>query len=112
MTRILPIIVLMAGFAFGCSSLNSRSVGSLALRRTGTHGVYAPDGRLLQKTVWRDGKLVAAWQYEQRWELALEVIKAVHQGERDYPPPRWVQTVDSGRGRLHTFDERGFFIGF
>lgn len=112
MTRIAPIVVLVAGLAFGCTTTNSRSVGSSAAPHEGTHRVYASNGRLLQRTDWRDGKLVAAWQYEQRWELPLELITAIHRGERDYPPPRWVQTVINGKGRIHTFGEKGEVIGF
>ena len=110
--RVIPIIALLATIVIGCSTTSSRSVGTSGFPQTGTHSVYAPDNRLLQKSVWRHGKLVTAWQYEQLWELPLEIIDAIHRGERDYPPPRWVQTVTNGKGRIHTFDERGEVMGF
>jgi hypothetical protein len=112
MRHITTIVVLVAGLAFGCTRPTSRSIGSSATPKGGTHRVYAASGILLQRTDWRHGKLVAAWQYEQQWELPLDLIAAVHRDERDYPPPRWIQTVANGKGRIHTFDEKGAVIGF
>jgi hypothetical protein len=111
MRRIVPVVILVGGLALGCMTTDSRSVGSLAFPHEGTHCVYASNGRLLQRTNWRAGALVAAWEYEQPGDLPLELITAVHRGQREYPPPRWVQTVISGKGRIHTFGERGEIIG-
>ena len=52
---------------------------------------YARDGRLMQKSVWRDGKLRAAW-------------------ERD--EGRWMRVATAGRGRLRYFDQDGREFGF
>ncbi len=111
MTRVALILVLVAGLSVGCTATSSRSVGSSAFPETGTQRVYSSDGRLLQKTVWRHGTLVAAWRYEQRWELPLESVTKVHRGEHDYPPPHWVQAVINGNGRILTFDQKGEVIG-
>jgi hypothetical protein len=80
--------------------------------RDGVHLINTRDGRLVQKTVWRHEKLVAAWEYEQRGALPLEVIAAVNRGERDWPAPRWIQVVKKGAGRLTYFDADGNNIGF
>lgn len=110
--RIAPAIVLLAIVTSGCTTANSRSVGSWwTPSQNGTHRVYAANGRLLQRTDWHLGKLVAAWQYEQQWEMPREIIDAVNRGERDYPPPRWVQSVMHGDGTIYVFDERGEVIG-
>ena len=107
----LPAAALIVCLAPGCTTANLRDGCGLSKASEEIRCAYAVDGRLLQKTVWRDGKLVSAWQYEQRWELPLDVIVAVHRGERDYPPSRWIQSVVNGTGRIHQFWE-GEIAGF
>ena len=45
-------------------------------------------------------------------DLPLEVIQAVHQGKRDWPTQRWVQTVKKGNGRIYKLDEDGKVWGW
>ena len=99
----------------GCCSPNfSNSKAALPFNDAyhGTFLFHAKNGRLLQKTVWHEGKLISAWQHQQREDLPLEVIQAVHQGKRDWPTQRWVQTVKKGNGRIYKLDEDGKVWGW
>ena len=110
MKRIVPIVALVAA-AIGCTT-TVRSTGEAPYPCDGIHLLYSRDGRLIQKTVWRHAKLVAAWQYQSRLDLPREVVDAVNRGERDWPAPRWIQVVKRGKGRLISLDEEGHDIGF
>lgn len=108
------VIVLVT--AAGCTTVvrsNFHSSGweaELLAPRHGIHLLYARDGRLIQKTVWRDEKLVSAWEHQVPW--SLELSEAVSRGERNWPPPRWTQVVKKGDGRLTYLDAAGEEIGF
>ena len=110
MARIFAIIALLAATA-GCTT-SVRSTGTAPYPSDGICLYYSRDGRLIQKTVWRHGALVAAWEYGQREDLPREIIDAVNRGERDWPAPRWIQVVSEGSGRLRYLDEDGRCVGF
>jgi hypothetical protein len=110
MTRIVFIIALFAATA-GCTT-TVRNTGRGPCPRDGTHGLYSRDGRLIQKTVWRQHLLISAWEYQRPEALPVEVINAVNRGERDWPAPRWIQVVKRGSGILTYLDEDGRDFGF
>jgi hypothetical protein len=110
MTRIVSIVALCAATA-GCTA-KVRSAGTVPYPRDGIHLLYSRDGRLIQKTVWRDDLLMSAWEYQLRQDLPREVVDAVNRGERDWPAPRWIQVAKRGTGRLSYLDEDGQDIGF
>lgn len=116
MKRILCITTLFAWLATGCRTATySNLAGTLPLldgTQDGTCLFYGRDGRLLAKSNWRRGKLVSAWEYEQRDELPLEIIEAVRNGEQIWPPPRWVQKVKRGNGRINKIDDEGQAYGW
>jgi hypothetical protein len=72
----------------------------------------ARDGKLLEKAVWRGGKLLSAWEFLPNELLPEDVIEAVNRGERNWPPPKWTQTVVNGNGVSHDWDLDGREIGW
>jgi hypothetical protein len=61
-------------------------------------------GRILRETVWREGKLVHAWEMAtpSRWV----------NGRLVFDPPQWTQVVKDGVGTITYFDDRGEPCGF
>lgn len=109
-TRLLLILALLAATA-GCTP-TVRSTGDLPYPRDGIYLLYSRQGRLIEKTVWRQGALVAAWQYERPTDLPRDVVDAVNRGEREWPAPRWIQVVKRGTGVLTYLDKDGHDFGF
>ena len=70
------------------------------------------DGKLVWKEVWKDKKLVSAWEYQTPEQLPQEVIDAVNRGERDWPDPKWIKTVKNGEGCVNDYDKDGKVIGY
>lgn len=113
LTLLIPLVVICAG----CMT-KVRSVGSEVQRpRTGVYLVYAPDGRLLQKTILRAGRVVSVWEYHRGDATPGDVVDAPGWDDRRLPPPRWTQTIVNGkgingRGKMCMFDEHGILIGW
>ena len=107
LTLLLPLVLICAG----CMT-TVRSVGSARPPRTGVYLVYAPGGQLLQKTIWRDAKLVSAWEYYRGDMSPSPVMDAQGWDKPSLLPPRWTQTVVNGTGRMCVFSEIGVLIGW
>ena len=56
-------------------------------------------GRVLQETVWNNGKLVSAWEFttSARWVDRRHMVD----------PPEWTQVVKNGSGSRTLFDRQG-----
>ena|SRR5690349_411650 len=91
MNALLLVLTAAAAVTMGCAPV-IRSTGAAPYPRSGTYLQYAADGRLMQKTVWRDGKLRSAWQVDRKG--------------------RWVRGVTAGNGHALYFDQEGSEIGF
>jgi hypothetical protein len=91
MTRLLSFFAATTFVFAGCSTV-VRSTGTVPPPEDGTYMLYARDGRLMQKSVWRAGKLSSA-------------------SERD-ETGRWTRVATAGDGRLKYFDEDGHEYGF
>jgi hypothetical protein len=112
MARSLTLLIPLALICAGCMT-KVRNVGSDARPpRAGVHLVYAPNGQLLQKTIWRAGKVVSVWEYHRGDVIPGDVVDALGWDDSRLPPPRWTQTIASGRGKICTFDQRGILIGW
>lgn len=90
---LLPFLAASALAFTGCATVvRSTSAAPTPYPQDGTHMLYSRDGRLMQKTIWRDGRLLSA-------------------SERD-ETGRWTCVVISGAGALRYFDWDGHEIGF
>ena len=108
--KCIVLIVALFVSGFGCTTVVRRT-SATDYPHDGVHLLYSRDSRLIQKTVWRQDKLVVAWEYR-RSDLPFEVIDAVNRGERTWPSPRWIQVVRKGNGRITYLDEDGNIEGF
>ena len=79
MTRLFPFLAASVLVFTGCATV-VRSTGAAPYPQDGTYMLYARDGRLMQTTVWRAGRLLSA-------------------SERD-DEGRWTRVATDGNGRL------------
>ena len=91
MTRLLPLLAATVLMFTGCTTV-VRSTGAAPYPADGTYMLYARDGRLMQKSVWRAGRLTSAWERDEEG--------------------RWIRVASADRGRLRYFDEDGHEYGF
>ena len=91
MKPLFPVLTAVAAMFTGCAPV-VRSTGAAPYPQSGTYLLYARDGRLMQKTVWQNGKLRSAWELDR---------------ER-----RWRRVVTAGNGRTLYLDEDGREFGF
>jgi hypothetical protein len=91
MTRLLPLLTAAVVAATGCATV-VRSTGKAPYPANGTYMLYARDGRLLQRSDWRAGKLLSAWEHDEEG--------------------RWTRVATAGKGRLTYFEEDGREYGW
>ena len=91
MTRLLPLLTAAVLASTGCATV-VHSTGTAPYPSTGTYMLYARDGRLLQRSDWRAGKLLSAWEPDEEG--------------------RWTRVATAGKGRLTYFEEDGLEYGF
>ena len=103
---------LLLGAALSGCAISSKKDGPPWRVQEGIMELHARDGRLMTSEVWHDQKLLSAWQYQPRESLPWDVVDAVNRGERDWPPPEWIQTVKNGEGFLYDLDQDGREIGW
>ena len=91
MTRLAPFLAASVLAFTGCSTV-VRSTGAAPYPQDGTYMLYARDGRLMQTSVWRAGRLSSASERNEEG--------------------RWTRVATDGNGRLRYFDEDGHEYGF
>jgi hypothetical protein len=100
--RRLAAVVVLLGTLFIVAVWYVRRPGDILTAKQPWDGRYVQrdtSGRVVQETLWRQGKLVSAWEFttSARWVDGRHVVD----------PPVWTQVVKNGNGSRTLFDLQG-----